>query len=87
MTAGLNHCGENQEEKRRVEFCIYNSQCDIEEHERQLELLKKMKALGIVEEERINIEIDCEKISIELDKENLSKYESKLQELTNITNE
>lgn len=76
-----------KEEKRRVEFCIYNSQCDIEEHERQLELLKKMKALGIVEEERINIEIDCEKISIELGKERLSKYESKLQKFSNITNE
>lgn len=76
-----------KEEKRRVEFCIYNSQCDIEEHERQLELLKKMKALGIVEEEHINIEIDVEKISIEYYKKHLSKYESMLQEFTNITNE
>lgn len=76
-----------KEEKRRIEFCIYNSQCDIEEHERQLELLRKMKALGIVEDERINIEINNEKNSIEFYKEHLSKYESKLQEFTNITNE
>lgn len=77
----------DKEEKRRVEFCIYNSQCDIEEHERQLELLKKMKALGIVEEERINIEIDVEKFLIEYYKKHLRKYESMLQEFTNITNE
>lgn len=76
-----------KEEKRRVEFCIYNSQCDIEEHERQLELLLKMKALGIAEEERINIEINNEKKSIKFFKEHLSKYESKLQEFTNITSE
>lgn len=76
-----------KEEKRRIEFCIYNSQCDIEEHERQLELLKKMKALGTIEEECIDNKIDSEKISIEYYKEHLSKYESMLQEFTNITNE
>ena len=75
------------EEKRKLEFCLYNSQCDIEDYQMKLEEFEKMIALGLVEEKEIDEKLSTTKRGLEIMNERKSKYESMLQEFSNITNE